>query len=123
MSSISDWQPKYVASSSYQARHDADFADVVIGYLLAHYGSWCQLGRIFSADCEAVRDVVEAARNLGLVVVGDPKRGYRLVGFQRRRWVHAAKVASWPPPARETVPRRAVACHIDGQLAIGDNAE
>jgi hypothetical protein len=109
-------EPKYMPPVGYNCRHDPVFADVVIGYLLMHYGQWVQLGRIFSADCQAVGDVIDAARNLGLVIVGDPKRGYRLVGFKRRRWVHAAKVMSWPPSRTETIPRRPVCVHIEGQL-------
>jgi hypothetical protein len=116
VSATPEFGAKYMPPEGYNARWDASFPDIVIDYLRLHRGEWCQLGRIFSADCEAVRDVVEAARNLGDVIVGDPKRGYKYVGFQRRRWVHAAKVASWPPSRTETIPRRPVCLHIDGQL-------
>jgi hypothetical protein len=90
-------EARYLAAGSYNPRHDPDFPDILIGDLLRHFGEWRQLGQIYAADVWAVRDVVEIGRRLGLVIEGDRQRGYRLVGFQRRRYVHVRKASAWPP--------------------------
>jgi len=90
-------ETKYVAPAGYVARHDADFVDVVVGHLIRHQGEWCKLGQVFSCDVWEARDAVMVARRLGLVVLGDRTKGYRLVGFSRPRYVHLRAAAAWPP--------------------------
>jgi len=90
-------ETKYLAPTEYSARHDADFVDVVVGHLIRHQGEWCRLGHIFSCTVWEARDAVMIARRLGLVVLGDRTKGYRLVGFSRPRYVHLRAAAAWPP--------------------------
>ena len=54
----------------YCARHDRDFINVVLGYLISHVGERVQLTKVFNADPWAVRDAVDVGRHHGLVITG-----------------------------------------------------
>ena len=88
----------------YNPRHDPHWPDIVVSYLLHRYGQWVQLGRVYGADVWAVRDAVMVARRLGLVVMGDRRRGYCCVGFVRPRYVHLRHAAEWPPQGHAELP-------------------
>lgn len=99
MTAFAGLEPVYVAQQDYNARHDADFPDVVIGHLLRHIGEWCQLGRVFNADVWAVRDAVEVARRIGINVLGDRQRGYCVPAgapFRRVRYLRVERASEWP---------------------------
>lgn len=99
MTAFAGIDPKYMKSSTYQARHDFDIFDIVVGHLRRHQGEWCNLDAVYSIDPWLAREIVARARHIGDVIItrGQGKPGYMYVGYCRRRWVRAASV--WPPRA------------------------
>ena len=94
-----------------QPRCDRDFTDRVINELLRHHGEWVRLGRLLVSEdvpsherCNAIRDAVSTGRRLGLQILGDRRRGYRLEGFCRPSWSRAPGPRTWPPPEDEPDP-------------------
>lgn len=105
MSQFAGLEPRYLASSDYNPRHDPDLPDILIGHPLQHYGEWVHLGQTFNADVWEVRDVIAAARRVGLVIIGDPVLGYMLIGFAGCHYVHVRKALAWPPEPEESAAR------------------
>lgn len=83
-------------------RHDRDFVDRCLWDLIVHAGQWRRLGRLYAAHVSSyerssvVRDAVVSGRKCGLVIEGDRRRGYRLVGFRHPAAVYFLK----PGPRR-----------------------
>lgn len=99
MTAFAGIDPKYLKSSTYQARHDFDIFDIVIDHLRRHQGEWVHIEDVFNLDCWLTREIVERARHIGdeIVTRGQGKSGHKYIGCSRKRWVRAANV--WPPRA------------------------
>ena len=110
--------PRHLPPEGYVARHDSSFVDVVIGYLILHQGEWVRLTRVFNSDPWACRDAVMVGRRIGLVILGDRQRGYRLVGFQRRPYVHLSR-AHFTPAELLTAQERGEVATAVGNLTRG----
>ena len=116
MTAFAGINPKYLKSSTYQARLDFDIFDIVTDHLRRHQGEWVHIEDIFNIDPWLTREIVARARHIGDVIVtrGQGKPGYMYVGYCRRRWVRASDV--WPPKrrARDEEP----AALLAGQMSL-----
>lgn len=98
--------------------HDRTFPDRLVNDLIQHYGEWRKLASLYAWHVEIpdryllTREVIEGARRIGMVIEGDKQLGYRLTGFRRRPYVHAAKEMDWPAVREMDEP-------VDGQLTLG----
>jgi hypothetical protein len=99
-------------------RHDPTFPDRLVNDLIQHFGQWRNLGKLYAAHVESyergciVRDVIDAARRVGLIIEGDNRLGYRLTGYRGFRYIRTASALCWPAEHRpgETLP---------GQMDLG----
>lgn len=97
-------------------RHDPSFVDRILDDLTDHRGAWRQLGRLYAAHipsfdrCCVVREAVDWARKLGMVVEADRRRGYRFVGHRHPERLYLVK----PGGESRTEPET----QVPGQLTL-----
>lgn len=121
MTSFAGLDPKYVKSSTYQARWDPDIFDIAIDYMRCHKFEWCYLEDVFSIDCWLAREIIQAARHVGdeIATKGQGKPGCMYVGVRRRHWVRSAILRAPWEPARDEEPADLLA----GQMSLSLAAE
>ena len=106
MTTFATLSPKYMASSTYNARHDPDIFDIVTDHLRRHRGEWVHIEDVFSVDPWLAREIVNAARHIGDVIVtrGQGRPGYQYVGYCRERWVQESSLGDLQWRGREEKP-------------------
>lgn len=99
-------------------RWDSDFVDRCLVDLMQHWGHWRRLGLLYAAKvpsferCCAVREAVDWGKRLGMLIEGDRRRGYRIVGFKHPERVYLVRPGRRPDNVGDA--------EVSGQLTLAE---